>query len=175
MWWGGGIFESNMETMGLNRFGQNRKEASILVENLRKTSLCFYLNYQPLPPDNDLWVDLPFSWSCYHWSCQWVISCVICLKQGMGLSMKAQSMGSVPNNPPIRTSIDLELDLQASEAKLLQLNDDITRLRQIKRKMEEAKTKGKQMLLFSILSFYIENTIGLWTLSSNQYDKCHKL
>ncbi|XP_041357146.1 protein WWC2-like [Gigantopelta aegis] len=43
---------------------------------------------------------------------------------------------------PIRTSLDLELDLQASHTKLSHLNDEITRLKELKRHMEEAKSKG---------------------------------
>ena len=41
-----------------------------------------------------------------------------------------------------RTSIDLELDLHASHAKLEQLNEEIQRLRDIKNRMEEAKANG---------------------------------
>ena len=42
-----------------------------------------------------------------------------------------------------RTSIDLELDLQASQAKLKQLGEDVKRLRLIKHKIQEAKTEGR--------------------------------
>ena len=41
------------------------------------------------------------------------------------------------------TSIDLELDLHAYQARLSQLNDEISRLKEIKKKFEEAKMKGE--------------------------------
>ena len=41
------------------------------------------------------------------------------------------------------TSIDLELDRLAYQARLSQLNDEITRLKEIKKKFEEAKSKGE--------------------------------
>ncbi|ELT89303.1 hypothetical protein CAPTEDRAFT_225766 [Capitella teleta] len=42
-----------------------------------------------------------------------------------------------------RTSIDLELDLKASEVKLSQLNEDISRLEELKVKLEHAKNTGQ--------------------------------
>lgn len=39
----------------------------------------------------------------------------------------------------MRTSLDLEMDLQASQTKLTLLQEDISRLRQLKQRMEEAK------------------------------------
>lgn len=50
----------------------------------------------------------------------------------------------------MRTSIDLELDLRALKTKLLQLNDDLTRLREIKRLYEEVINKGKDVELYFI-------------------------
>ena len=47
------------------------------------------------------------------------------------------------NGKPVRTSIDLELDLRAQKTKLLQLKDDISRLREIKRHYEDVINKGK--------------------------------
>lgn len=45
---------------------------------------------------------------------------------------------------PPRTSIDLELDRQAQHAKLLSLNDEISRLKQLKNTLEIAKETGDQ-------------------------------
>ncbi|XP_071951395.1 protein WWC2-like isoform X2 [Antedon mediterranea] len=42
-----------------------------------------------------------------------------------------------------KTSLDLEMDLQASRVKQLKLNEEIDKLREIKRCMEEAKVKGE--------------------------------
>lgn len=44
---------------------------------------------------------------------------------------------------PVRTSIDLELDLQASQTKLTYLQDEIHRLRELKNMLESAKAKGE--------------------------------
>lgn len=55
---------------------------------------------------------------------------------------KSKSMSSVDWLKKPGTSIDLELDLQASQAKLSQLSDEINRLKQLKQKFEEAKSKG---------------------------------
>ena len=41
-----------------------------------------------------------------------------------------------------RTSIDLELDLQAQHTRLLSLRDEITRLRNLKSRLEAAKEEG---------------------------------
>lgn len=43
-----------------------------------------------------------------------------------------------PSIPP-RTSLDLELDLKAQKSKLESLNDDITRLRELKQRLEQAR------------------------------------
>ena len=45
-----------------------------------------------------------------------------------------------------KTSIDLELDLAAQQSKLVVLSEEIDRLRQIKKQMEEAKGKGDKEL-----------------------------
>lgn len=44
---------------------------------------------------------------------------------------------------PLRTSIDLELDLQASKTKFTQLHDEIKRLRELHLLLENAKAKGE--------------------------------
>ena len=41
-----------------------------------------------------------------------------------------------------RTSLDLELDLQASETKLQHLHGEINRLKQLKDVMQQAKARG---------------------------------
>ena len=41
-----------------------------------------------------------------------------------------------------RTSFDMELDLQASQTKLSHLNDENTRLRELKKRLEDAKARG---------------------------------
>lgn len=47
---------------------------------------------------------------------------------------------------PGRTSLDLELDLQASQIKLTHLHDEINRLKQLKTLLEDAKSKGESEL-----------------------------
>lgn len=47
------------------------------------------------------------------------------------------------SQPPKRTSLDLELDLRVSEVKLTHLQEEINRLKDVKRKMEEAKENGE--------------------------------
>lgn len=46
----------------------------------------------------------------------------------------------------IRTSVDLELDLQASQRRLGHLRDDISRLKELKKGMEDAKERGENEL-----------------------------
>ncbi len=55
------------------------------------------------------------------------------------------SAGSVKQHAS-RTSLDLELDLQASETKLSHLHDEIERLRKIKQTMQEARARGENEL-----------------------------
>lgn len=43
-----------------------------------------------------------------------------------------------PGVPP-RTSLDLELDLKAQQSRLETLNDEITRLRELKQRLEQAR------------------------------------
>jgi protein KIBRA len=42
-------------------------------------------------------------------------------------------------NIPPRTSLDLELDLKAQQSRLETLNDEITRLRELKQRLENAR------------------------------------
>ena len=44
--------------------------------------------------------------------------------------------------PTARTSLDLELDLQAQHAKLNNLQDEISRLRELKQRLEQARERG---------------------------------
>ncbi|XP_074111346.1 WW and C2 domain containing protein kibra isoform X1 [Cotesia typhae] len=44
--------------------------------------------------------------------------------------------------PTARTSLDLELDLQAQHAKLNNLHDELNRLRELKQRLEQAREKG---------------------------------
>jgi len=63
-------------------------------------------------------------------------------------STSSQHSKSSKNSNDIltKTSIDLELDLAAQQSKLLVLSEEIERLRQIKKQMEEAKEKGEKEL-----------------------------
>ncbi|CAI9734781.1 protein WWC2-like isoform X1 [Octopus vulgaris] len=54
--------------------------------------------------------------------------------------------GSSLRKMPIRTSVDLELDLQASQRRLNHLRDDVYRLKELKKGMEEAKARGANEL-----------------------------
>ena len=49
---------------------------------------------------------------------------------------------SVQDSHPNWTSLDLEMDLKASETKLSHLQDELSRLRELKKKMELAKSSG---------------------------------
>ena len=48
------------------------------------------------------------------------------------------NLESAPGLPP-RTSIDLELDLKAQQSRLESLNDQITKLRELKHRLEQAR------------------------------------
>ncbi|OWF46020.1 protein KIBRA-like isoform X2 [Mizuhopecten yessoensis] len=54
--------------------------------------------------------------------------------------------GTKSEKIPLRTSIDLELDLQASQMKLSHLDDDINRLRELTVTLQQAKAKGETEL-----------------------------
>lgn len=54
---------------------------------------------------------------------------------------------------PLRTSIDLELDLQASKTKYTQLHDEIRRLRELHSLLENAKAKGLKIQTFDAWLF----------------------
>ena len=43
---------------------------------------------------------------------------------------------------PVRTSLDLELDLQAFGTRLTLMRDEISRLHQLKQQLEDAKKRG---------------------------------
>ena len=58
--------------------------------------------------------------------------------------------------PPKRTALDLELDLRVSEVKLTHLQEEINRLKELKRKMEEAKENGKRSFNICLDSFHWE-------------------
>ncbi|XP_060062647.1 protein WWC2-like isoform X2 [Ylistrum balloti] len=59
---------------------------------------------------------------------------------------RATICGTKGEKIPLRTSIDLELDLQASQMKLSHLDDDIHRLRELTVTLEQAKAKGETEL-----------------------------
>lgn len=63
-------------------------------------------------------------------------------------------MGTMPvtSQLPFRTSLDLELDLQASHTKLSHLNDEITRLKELLRLLKESKNKGKNNVAFKFFN-----------------------
>lgn len=60
-----------------------------------------------------------------------------------------------------RTSIDLELDRQAQHAKLLSLNDEISRLRQLKNTLEIAKETG-------------DTDVAAWVLEDEEFQNLVK-
>jgi hypothetical protein len=61
----------------------------------------------------------------------------------------------------VRTSLDLELDLQASETKLTHLQDEITRLRDLVEMMKDTKTRGRNLNSLSPIAVY-----------NRRYDPC---
>ncbi|XP_071412390.1 protein WWC2 isoform X4 [Pithys albifrons albifrons] len=52
---------------------------------------------------------------------------------------------------PVRTSLDLELDLQASRTRQNRLNDELQALRDLKQKLEEMKDRGEAELPLCVL------------------------
>ncbi|NXR49459.1 WWC2 protein, partial [Hippolais icterina] len=52
---------------------------------------------------------------------------------------------------PVRTSLDLELDLQASRTRHNRLNDELQALRDLKQKLEEMKSRGEADLPLCVL------------------------
>ncbi|XP_066594079.1 protein kibra [Prorops nasuta] len=58
------------------------------------------------------------------------------------LSCKTTSKKSSHLPPTTRTSLDLELDLQAQHARLNNLHDELNRLRELKQRLEQAREKG---------------------------------
>lgn len=58
------------------------------------------------------------------------------------LSYKTTSKKSSYLPPTMRTSLDLELDLQAQHARLNNLQDELSRLRELKQRLEQAREKG---------------------------------
>lgn len=52
---------------------------------------------------------------------------------------------------PVRTSLDLELDLQASRTRQNRLNDELQALRDLKKKLEEMKGRGQTDLPLCVL------------------------
>ncbi|NXP05214.1 WWC2 protein, partial [Thinocorus orbignyianus] len=52
---------------------------------------------------------------------------------------------------PVRTSLDLELDLQASRTRQSRLNDELRALRDLKQKLEEMKGRGETDLPLGVL------------------------
>ncbi|NWI94537.1 WWC2 protein, partial [Pitta sordida] len=60
-------------------------------------------------------------------------------------------MRRVTQECPIRTSLDLELDLQASRTRQSRLNDELQALRDLKQKLEEMKCRGEADLPLCVL------------------------
>ena len=54
-----------------------------------------------------------------------------------------------------RTSLDMELDLQASQTRLVNLQDENSRLRDLKKKIEEAKARG--LFKFDFLNSFLRS------------------
>ena len=63
-------------------------------------------------------------------------------KQPVRSVMKNRTPITKLPQPPKRTALDLELDLRVSEVKLTHLQEEINRLNELKRRMEEAKENG---------------------------------
>lgn len=62
---------------------------------------------------------------------------------------------------PPRTSIDLELDRQAQHSKLMSLNDELSRLRQLKNTLEIAKETG-------------DTDVAAWVLEDEEFQNLVK-
>ncbi|NWW50093.1 WWC2 protein, partial [Pedionomus torquatus] len=60
-------------------------------------------------------------------------------------------MRRVTQERPVRTSLDLELDLQASRTRQSRLNDELRALRDLKQKLEEMKGRGETDLPLGVL------------------------
>lgn len=59
-------------------------------------------------------------------------------------ALSCKTVSKKTNNlpPTARTSLDLELDLQAQHARLSNLQDELSRLRELKQRLEQAREKG---------------------------------
>ncbi|KAJ9601061.1 hypothetical protein L9F63_000796, partial [Diploptera punctata] len=64
---------------------------------------------------------------------------------------RSSSSGAAGSHHNARTSLDLELDLQAQHTKLLTLQDDLARLRELKSRLETARAQGDQELAAWVL------------------------
>ncbi|XP_005998282.1 protein WWC3 isoform X2 [Latimeria chalumnae] len=62
------------------------------------------------------------------------------------LRYKQQSYRSSLVEHPTRTSLDLELDLQASRTRQRQLNEDLSTLRELRQRLDEAQLRGQTEL-----------------------------
>ncbi|XP_028656641.2 protein WWC3 isoform X3 [Erpetoichthys calabaricus] len=67
------------------------------------------------------------------------------------LRYKQQSYRSSLAEQTTRTSLDLELDLQASRTRQRQLNDELSSLRELKQRLEEAQDQGRMELPHYVL------------------------
>ncbi|KAM7053025.1 protein WWC2 isoform 2-T2 [Acridotheres tristis] len=67
------------------------------------------------------------------------------------LRVKRPIMRRAVQECPVRTSLDLELDLQASRTRQNRLNDELQALRDLKQKLEEMKGRGEADLPLCVL------------------------
>ncbi|XP_051157947.1 protein kibra isoform X2 [Leptopilina boulardi] len=72
-------------------------------------------------------------------------------RSSSAISCKSASKKSTHLPPAVRTSLDLELDLQAQNARLNNLQDELNRLRSIKQRLEQAREKGDTDLVSWLL------------------------
>lgn len=74
------------------------------------------------------------------------------------LSCKTVSKKSTHLPQTARTSLDLELDLQAQHARLTNLHEELNRLRDLKNRLEQAREKG-------------DTEVTSWLLEDNRFKK----
>lgn len=80
-----------------------------------------------------------------------------------------------PGAPP-RTSLDLELDLKAQQSRLESLNDEITRLRELKQRLEQARDANDvQIANWALENEEFKNMVESYSANSVEDRRMQKL
>lgn len=81
----------------------------------------------------------------------------------------------VPGIPP-RTSLDLELDLKAQQSRLESLNEEITKLRELKQRLEQARDANDiQIANWALENEEFKSLVHACSLNSEEDKRVQKL